>query len=161
MPSDKLLRLLGKRIYRTAALAVGMLLVVVTLGAVALLGWRAYEDTLREDRANGELQARVLEDHATRSFETVSVALTYLSNELARDDIPASSVRVGTLLSQALVGLPYVREIGVLDASGYVLASSSGADIGLRIATMGRLGVMPASGQEKLGSFEFGRLRWM
>lgn len=156
MPNANLSRLLSNRIYSAAALAVGILLVVVTLGAVGLLGWHEYQTALREDRGRGELQARVLEDHATRSFETVSVALNYLSKDLARADIVGASARADALLLQALVGLPLVRELGVLDASGSVLASSSVANIGLHIA-MGRLGVLPPPGQEKLGSFEFGR----
>ena len=111
MPNTKLLRLLGNRVYSAGALAVGILLVSLTLGTVVMLGWFEYQDTLREDRANGELQARVLEDHATRSFETVSVVLTYLSYEQARHDIVDTSAGAYTLLTQALIGLPCVREI--------------------------------------------------
>nr|WP_315183511.1 ATP-binding protein [uncultured Albidiferax sp.] len=156
MPNANLSRLLSNRISSAAALAAGILLVLVTLGAVGLLGWHEYQAALREDRARGELQARVLEDHATRSFETVSVALTYLSRDLARADILGGAVRADALLSQALVGLPFVRELGVLDASGYVLASSLPGDIGLRV-DMGRLGALPAPGQDRIGPFEAGR----
>ncbi|BDT67621.1 sensor histidine kinase RcsC [Comamonadaceae bacterium OS-1] len=156
MPNANLSRLLSNRISSAAALAAGILLVLVTLGAVALLGWHEYQVTLREDSARGELQARVLEDHATRSFEAVSVALTYLSRDLVRSDILGGSVRADALLSQALVGLPFVREIAVLDASGSVQASSLAADIGVRVG-MGRLGALPAADQDKIGPFEAGR----
>ncbi|MBC7681281.1 MAG: PAS domain S-box protein [Ferruginibacter sp.] len=156
LPKTHLSLLLRNSSYSAAALFIGSLLVVVTLGAVALLGWYQYETTIRENRASGELQARVLEDHATRSFESVSLALTYLSKDLVRADILGGSVRADSLLLQALLGLPMVRELAVLDASGYVLASSTSADTSLRIA-MGRFGELPASGQEKLGNFEYGR----
>ncbi|WP_367850201.1 ATP-binding protein [Rhodoferax sp. WC2427] len=156
MPNANLSRLLSNRISSAAALMVGILLVLVALCAVGLLGWHEYQETLRDDSARGELQARVLEDHATRSFETVSVALTYLSKDLVRADILGGSVRADALLSQALVGLPFVREIGVLDASGYVMASSLAADTGVRVE-MARLGVLPVPGQDKIGRFEPGR----
>lgn len=156
MPNANSSRLLSNRLYNLAVIAAGISLVSVTLLAVALLSWHTYQRVLNEDSARGELQARVLEDHATRSFEIVSVALNYLSKDLARADILGEAVRADALLSQALVGLSLVRELAVLDASGSVLASSSGADIGLRIA-MGRLGALPGPNQEKLGPFVLGR----
>lgn len=149
-------RVLNNRISSALALAVGILLTLATVGAVCLLGWHGYQDRLENDRGHGELQARVLEDHATRAVETLSVALKYLSTDLVRSGILGSSVRSDTMLSQALQALPFVREISLLDASGLVLSSSSQNGIGMHIAS-GRMGPLPAPGQESLGGFQLGR----
>ena len=139
-----------------AALAAGILLTLATLAALCVLGWHGYQARLEEDRERGELQARVLEDHATRSVETLSVALKYLSTDLARAEHLEGGMRADPMLSQALVALPFVRELSVLDASGKVWASSSAQAVGQRIA-QGRLGPLPTAGQETLGHFEAGR----
>nr|WP_315431283.1 ATP-binding protein [uncultured Albidiferax sp.] len=149
-------RVLNNRVSSALALAVGILLTLATLGALCLLGWHEYEVRLDEDRERGDLQARVLEDHVTRSMGTVSVALKYLSTDLARADILGGFARSDAMLTQALVALPFVRELSVLDPSGRVLSSSSSSEIGLRIAP-GRLPMDLAAGQEALGAFQAGR----
>ena len=147
---------LNSRVSSALALAVGTLLALATVAALCLLGWHEYQARLADDRQRGELQARVLADHATRSVDTLSVALTYLSTDLARADILGGFVRSDAMLSQALQALPFVREISLLDASGLVLSSSSANGVGVRMVP-GRIGPLPAPGSELLGDFQFGR----
>ena len=156
MPKLASFKVLNNRVSSALALATGILLTLATLGALCLLGWHEYEVRLDEDRERGDLQARVLEDHVTRSMGTVSVALKYLSTDLARADILGGFARSDAMLAQALVALPFVRELSVLDTSGLVLSSSSANEIGLRIAP-GRLPTDLAAGQEALGAFQAGR----
>ncbi len=149
-------RVLKNQVSSALALAVGTLLTLATVAALCLLGWHEYQARLADDRERGELQARVLADHAARSVETLSVALQYLSTDLARADVLGGFVRSDAMLAQALQALPFVREISLLDASGLVLSSSAAHGIGVRVAT-GRLGRLPALGQESLGGFQWGR----
>lgn len=146
----------NNRISSALALAVGILLTLATVGALCLLGWHEYQARLADNRERGELQARVLEDHATRAVEALSVALKYLSTDIVQSDILDGFVRSDAMLYQALQALPFVREISLLDASGLVLSSSSANSIGVSIA-FGRMGPLPTPGQEILGSFQLGR----
>jgi PAS domain S-box-containing protein len=146
----------GKLLSSGVALVAGISLTLITLLLLCFMGWYEYKEVLENFKDRGELQARVLEDHATRTVETVSVALRYLAADIVQPDASGTSVRTRTLLSQALVGMPLVRSLAVVDANGLVLASTAQQDVGVQIA-LDRLGALPATGQEKLGEFVPGR----
>jgi PAS domain S-box-containing protein len=131
-------------------------LVLVTLLVAVAFSRNEYLSQLDSELARSELQARVLEDHATRSVESVSVLLTSLSSQLEPADLAGGHARTDALLEQSLVALPHLRGLSVVDGAGQVLASSVRADVGLRI-DLGRLGAIPAPGREHLGGFIAGR----
>ncbi len=133
----------------------GALSLAVLLMAL-VLGWREYELTLEADRTQGGLQARVLADHASRSVGSASVLLSYLSGQVAYGNAGYNSADTQAQLSQALVALPFVREIDLLAADGRIVASSLAANVGVAV-DVGGLGKLAAAGQEMLGSFVAGR----
>jgi hypothetical protein len=63
----------------TTVLAGGVLLAMAVLAAAAALGIYARQERLQAELQRSELLARVLEDHATRSFESASLALAALA----------------------------------------------------------------------------------
>lgn len=129
---------------------------LATLLAAVAFSRNEYLSQLNSELARSELQARVLEDHATRSVESVSVLLTSLSSQLDPADLAGGHAKTDALLEQSLVALPHLRGLSVVDGSGQVLASSVRADVGLRI-DLRRLGATPAPGREYLGGFVAGR----
>ena len=144
------------RLSSTAASVAGGLLVLATLVAAGAFSRNEYLSQLRSELTRSELQARVLEDHATRSVESVSVLLTSISGQLDPADLYSGHLRTDTLLEQSLVALPHLRSLSVVDTTGLVLASSVRSDVGQRIA-LERLGGTPAPGKEFLGGFVPGR----
>lgn len=113
-----------------SALLVGVLLAVIGLVA---LGWRAWgerTDLMGRETDRSELLARVLEDHATRSFEATTAALAGLAGVAETSGTDA----LRRAMSQALVALPYVRAVALLDANGRVVASSHPADEGRQVS---------------------------
>jgi len=144
------------RLSSTGAAVAGGVLVLVTLLVAVAFSRNEYLSQLNSELARSELQARVLEDHATRSVESVSMLLTSLSSQLEPADLAGGHARTDALLEQSLVALPHLRGLSVVDGTGEVLASSVRADVGLRI-DLGRLGAIPAPGREYLGGFIAGR----
>lgn len=133
----------------------GLSLAAAVLLAAALVIGYGRGEALDHERDRAVLLARVLEDHATRSVETVAVALSALSDVLARTG-PGNSPQLGEALTQALSGLPLLRGAAVLDAQGTVLASTVPSEVGM-VIDLRRLGVLPARGADRLGSFIPGR----
>jgi len=144
------------RLSSTGAAVAGGVLVLVTLLVAVAFSRNEYLSQLNSELARSELQARVLEDHATRSVESVSMLLTSLSSQLEPADLAGGHARTDALLERSLVALPHLRGLSVVDGTGEVLASSVRADVGLRI-DLGRLGAIPAPGREHLGGFIAGR----
>ena len=136
----------------------GATLVLVVLAAMGWVGWYEYQEILDVDRSGSEMEARVLEVHATRTVETTAVVLSYLSGELQALDLGVShdEQHVNQMLAQALVALPFVREISVLDREGLVLASSAVQQRGRQV-NMERLGALPLMGNDRLGGYHPGR----
>jgi PAS domain S-box-containing protein len=133
----------------------GAALAALVLAAVGGLAVYERNEAIEAQIDHDELLARVLEDHATRSFETASLALSALADALAKE--PAGrNTQIGMALTQALAGLPLLRGVAVLDANGQVLASSAEADIG-RVIDLGRLGPLPTVGHDSIGAFVRGR----
>ena len=126
-------------------------LALAVLATLSSLGWYERREALESALDRGELLARVLEDHVTRTVETAGLTLRTLGESLARQPIVAASsgTDLQPLLSQALLGLPFMRGVAVLDQQGLVLASSDLADVGLRL-DMAKLGILPADGSDRL-----------
>ena len=140
---------------RSAAIAGGAL-ILATLVAAGAFSRNEYLSQLRSQLTRSELQARVLEDHSTRSVESVSVLLASLIGQLDPVELTSGHLKTDALLDQSLVALPHLRSLSVVDAAGQVLASSVRTDVGLRI-DLNRLGGVPAPGKERLGGFVPGR----
>lgn len=138
-----------------AVLWAGGLLTLLLGLAVAGLGAFQYREAVAAERARGELLARVLEDHATRTVETTAIALSAMAEQLGAQ--PAGgAAQIGSVLSQSLVGLPSLRSVAVVDAQGKVLISTAPRDSGLRI-DLKALGDWPEAGRDRLGGFVAGR----
>jgi PAS domain S-box-containing protein len=137
----------------TALMLAGLALAVLVV--LALVGLVSYErgEALESRLDRNDLLARVLEDHATRSFENASVALAALADVLAEG---GRGGQTGRALSQTLAGLPLLRGVAVVDASGLVLASSEPTDVGRRL-DLERLGPLPEPGGDSIGKFVAGR----
>ena len=133
--------------------AVGLALMVAAVLAVLL--WQERDEAVAAQRQRGELFARVLEDHVTRSFESVAFSLATLAAAAAEEGIDAAA-RSGATLSQALSSQPQLRGLAVLDAQGLVRASSVPRDVGLQI-DLARLGPAPVPGRGSIGPYVAGR----
>lgn len=133
----------------------GVLVALLVAAVVSWLGWSEYQEKLETRRSRNELLARVLEDHATRTVETTAVTLASLSELLATQNL-AQIGEVGPLLNQALIGLPFLRSLAVLDSRGRVLTSTVARDIGQQI-DLAALGPWPAADRDRLGGFVPGR----
>ena len=129
---------------------------IVWVGVLVALGWYEYREIIRSDLERAELQARVLEDHATRSFGSVSVLMTLLDSQLNPSSLSQAPEKTDAILTQALAALPSVRSLSVLNTNGYVLASSEPGQAGSQVA-LAQLGPLPAAGKESIGSYVGGR----
>ncbi len=143
------------RRFAALATALGLVLSLAVVAAVVWLGWYEYQEVLESDRARSELEARVIDDHATRTVETASLVLAYVGSQLHAADM-AHAHRADPLLAQALAALPFVRSLHLLDGTGHVLASTAASDVGLAVP-LERLGPTPAPGRDVLGVFQHGR----
>lgn len=129
--------------------ASGAALAALVIAALATLAALKQKEALQVARERIELMARVLEEHATRSFDTVSLALAALADVQPSPD-------AGRELAQSVAGLPLLRSVALVDPEGRVLASSAPAEAGLSI-DLARLGPLPPPGMDRLGGFIPGR----
>lgn len=133
----------------------GVLLALAVLVAVAAFAVYERRERQQAELHRSELLARVLEDHATRSFETASLALAALADVVTRSS-EGSAAQLGSVLAPSMVGLPVLRSMAVLDMQGRVLASTSPAELDVTI-DLNRLGVAAATDREITGGFVPGR----
>jgi PAS domain S-box-containing protein len=136
---------------RLALVAGGLIAAAVALAT----GWVAYSD--REQNIDAELRqlellARVLDEQATRTVETTSIALSGLARAPALEHLPAAPEAAQAALEQVLVGLPFVRSVAVLDLQGHVLASSVAGEAGQTV-NMEPLGKLPSGERDAVGPF--------
>ena len=129
------------------ALLVAVALAVAVLVALSSLAWYERRVALDSAEDRAALLARVLEDHVTRTIETAALTLRTLGDGVARQRsvAAANGAALQPLLRQALLGLPFMRGVAVLDPQGLVLASTDPAELGLRL-DMAKLGSLPADG---------------
>jgi PAS domain S-box-containing protein len=128
--------------------ALSALLALSLVGALVALAEYERRDVLETAGERNELMARVLEDHVTRTVESAALTLRTLGESMA---LQASGEpgRLQPLLSQSLLGLPFLRSVAVLDLHGQVLASSIEAEQGLHL-DMTKLGPLPPPNGEAL-----------
>lgn len=138
------------------ALFTGVLFALLLLMAIGWMSWRGHQQVVDQDLRQQELYARVIEDHASRSFDAVAVVQNSLAETVLLQDSIADLPHLSRQLTQVLSGVPFVRSIAVLDAQGRVLVSSSGADV-RRQVNLSLLGPRPARGQTLLGPLIRGR----
>ncbi|GCL65020.1 cache domain-containing sensor histidine kinase [Pseudaquabacterium pictum] len=108
---------------------------VAGLVVAAALGFMAYERRELEENTTeqGALYARVLEDHANRTFNAVDLAMgaTLEAARLQRQQ--GQGMQLSPLLQQSIQALPFLRSISLLDAQGRVVASSAPGNLGLQL----------------------------
>lgn len=138
-----------------AALAMGLLLALAV--AAALLGQVLYarSEVVQHERERNELLARVLEDHATRSIEAVSLATATLSDLISRG-VPVNGAAIDAAIGQTLVNLPFLRSLSALDAKGRIVASSDPQEVG-GLFDLRTLGPLPVPGRDQVGAYLPGR----
>jgi PAS domain S-box-containing protein len=134
----------------------GASLGVALLVLAAAAGFIAYErKELREATTEqGALYARVLEDHANRTFNAVDLTMG-AALEAARQQVQqGDSPQLSPLLQQSIRTLPFLRSISLVDARGTVVASSAPANLGLMVQ---RSQLLPAGVNSGLGPLLPGR----
>jgi PAS domain S-box-containing protein len=112
-----------------AGVGVGVLILAAAAGFLAFER-REFAENIS---AQGALYARVLEDHANRTFDavdlTMAAALETVRVKTQREDLAGLS----SMLQQSVQALPFLRRISLVDARGKVLASSSASNVGVKI----------------------------
>ena len=134
---------------RLTALGVVLAMLPLLLALASVLHER--QQTIGEALKRNDLMARVLEEHATRSIDTASLALAALGDALS-GDAARGSPRIGQSLRQTLANVPLLRSVMVVDRQGLVLASTVPEAEGRRLR-LERLGPLPRPGQDQVGSF--------
>jgi PAS domain S-box-containing protein len=112
----------------------GLLAAALLLAALSLLVYQRGEfQAAALDRS--ELYARVLEDEANRTLNSVEVVLEAAAESLLLRRGGSDPTAVALLLQQqSLQALPFLRSISLVDVQGRVLASSNPANLGRQIA---------------------------
>ena len=146
-------RIRGRVVWLVQVLSATMSLLVLL--AIAGLARYEHKDELEDASDRGELMARVLEDHVTQTVESASLALRTLEDSMPTQ-ADADPAHLQPLLSQALPGANYLREVTLLDGRGLILASSASAVRGLRV-DLARLGGMPREGSDLIMPLMSGR----
>lgn len=136
-------------------LGIGLALALGGVVVVSALMVRERGEVISTQLERNELLARVLEDHATRSIEAVSLALSTLAELMAREDRPDRPA-FEAAFRQTLVNLPFLRGLAVVDGTGRVVAGSDPGDRGL-VIDLARLGELPPPGPDVIGPFVAGR----
>lgn len=139
----------------------GLLCGLVVLVAAAFMAYQHHQAGVQAD-AQAQLYARVLEDHANRSFSAAELAMNAVAEALALQDTEHPHSPQTALMQLSLQGLPFLRSLSLVAADGRVLASSTAANVGAQIdrtqlvqqppvrAVLGRL--LPVRDLSQLGS---------
>lgn len=138
------------------ALVAGVIVTLTVALVLAAAGWYERREFVEVRVAQAELLARVFDDHATRTIDTASVAMAGLAETFETRERALDPSLADATLSQALVGLPFMRSLALVDLGGQVLASTARGDSG-RIIQLRALGHLPPIGQESLGKAVPGR----
>mgnify|MGYP000107751562 CR=1 FL=1 len=112
----------------TMALWTGVLLALLL---VVTASWRAlgeYEHEAEHELALDELLSQVLQEQATQHLDTAAGVLANLAEMAGSGQATDPALQEG--MAQALVSMPILRSISLLDAGGTVLAGTRRADVG-------------------------------
>ncbi|MBT9501467.1 MAG: PAS domain S-box protein [Burkholderiaceae bacterium] len=141
--------------YSSLTLAAGLVLACAVVVATATFVWLERREALEAAENRNELLARVLEDHVTRTVDAAGTALVTLADALVQQP-DLSPQRLQPQLAHALVGLPFLRGVALLNLQGQVLGSSAPAELGLSV-DLSLLGPVPEAGAERLQALRPGR----
>ena len=112
------------------------------------------QDTVEQEIRRTQLLARLLADETTRTLDAAGLTLAMISQRMQSRE--ASSSDLPERLVESVRGLPYMRSLSLLDASGKVLASSNPALVGAAI-DVHLLGQPVTAGEAWLGPWIPGR----
>jgi PAS domain S-box-containing protein len=135
--------------------AVGAAVLGVLLLTFAALGWHEYEEERHHVDERNALLGRLFIDAATRNVEAAALAAATLAEPLTRGTEP-DGPEIRAAMAQTLVNLPFLRSLGIVDATGWVLSATEGA-AGGSVLDLAPLGPMPEPGRDRLGRFVAGR----
>ena len=137
-------------------LAVGAAASAAVFAAVVALAFNDFGASMRGNHAHAAMLARILEDQATRTFETTELALDALSSSPAVMSPGSGPARMEEALRQALAGLTFLRGLGVVDPGGRVVASTFAGEAEMFVDVR-RLGPSVSAGRAVLGGWVAGR----
>ena len=125
-------------VWLSSARAVLALCVLAALGVLSITSlhlWRQYQQEEKRESERAALLARVLEDHATRTFEAAGLSLRVVSDFVSNglDGAPESSAWLNEWLAETSRRTPFLRSLSLLDMDGRVIASSNPANTGHRL----------------------------
>lgn len=104
-----------------------VLLVLLVLLSCAVAFYQR-QDTVTQEIRRTQLLARLLADETSRTLDAATLTLSMVSERVhSRETIDGD---LSERLVEAVRGLPYMRSLSVLDASGKVVVSSNAAAVG-------------------------------
>ena len=103
------------------------------------------------DIGSVELYARVLQDHAERTFNTIDIAMGSLADGLGAEARSGDPKALGDTLAHALNGLPFLRSLSLMTAEGRVVASSTAVNVDA-VVDLAAIGLPVDGAKEALGS---------
>ena len=130
----------------TAVTLTGAVLVFAIVAGVALFILNQREQITARDTATNVFIVRMLEDHATRTFNAVDLTIS-VTGDLIASRGQAMDVKV---LNSALRGSPYIRSLSIVSGKGRVLASTTRENVGLELLPS-VIAAFPASGATSIG----------
>ncbi len=126
----------------TLALVGGTVLAILAIVAAGLLTWQEVRTATRISLQTLQMKARMIDDQASRAFQASALALSAIADNIAAPDHNDLPKQPGPQLSQALLSLPFVRGIAVLDGDGQILYSTTPTDVGETVP-LDKLGQRP------------------
>jgi len=140
----------------TSVAWLGAMLAALTLALAAGFAWYERDQIRVRELQDTEVFARVLQDHADRTFNTVDLALATLTAALRTGVQAQDPAQFGPALTQAQQGLPFLRSLSLLDAQGRVLASSVQGNVD-QVVDLKRVPLPVPGGVDALGTLVPGR----
>ncbi len=121
-------RLHARVIMQAACLAVAFCALV----AVGFVLWNDLRTATKSSQEQARLLATVMEDQATRTFESAHLVLSTLSAlPVMQGEAGANSMREA--MQQMLPGMPFLRGIALADDTGRIIASTTPSEQGIRV----------------------------
>jgi PAS domain S-box-containing protein len=135
------MRGLLERLTRTHArgvLVLGALFAVAVMAGAALHVLHEWHEMESRGRDHAELMGRLLEEHATRAFQSVDLSLAVTAEALRSDaEQFRASGDLGRELARPLRRSPVLRSVSLLDEAGQVIASSNPRNVGAALTIGG------------------------
>ncbi len=150
------------------ALALGAVSGLIVLGITALHVSNEYQQTMARETVKSELLARVLEDHATRTYNSIDASLAITAELVHRMPEALAGLRsnadrksgtslqnsMTVWLSEATRRSPFLRSLSLVDQNGRIVASSNPKNIG---ETLRMDEIFPGSSNAAVGVSVLGR----